>query len=341
MDRLANNHEALARRGTGPYFYLPKIESHLEARLCNEVFIAAQDALGMPRGTIKATVGALSGSARARVVRPLPWTENFESYMEKEAPPGWVNLTAGRMSVVTLDGSKVLFKEPNDTLLKRIRVFVGPTNWSNYTFEADVRAAERRRQLGDIGITAQRYSLILYGTTQKLKIEPWEPETARTVTADFAPPVMGRAVFDHVSVTGTGVSESLWRGDDVRRPRLDLPGGQFVEVESLILGDDMFDAGDRRTEPRRRAGGDQDVARTDRFSRGDEAHGVRVLQYGAALGELDAGALECGDIGEFKPRDLPVLVGDECPPVEPRFVQRPAVAGGVLELVGKAGGIDE
>jgi malate synthase len=53
---LANNHEALARAGTGPYFYLPKMESHLEARLWNEVFLAAQDALGMPRGTIKATV---------------------------------------------------------------------------------------------------------------------------------------------------------------------------------------------------------------------------------------------------------------------------------------------
>ncbi len=53
---LANNHEALARRGTGPYFYLPKIESHLEARLWNDVFNAAQDALGIRRGTIKATV---------------------------------------------------------------------------------------------------------------------------------------------------------------------------------------------------------------------------------------------------------------------------------------------
>jgi malate synthase len=53
---LANNHEALARAGTGPYFYLPKMESHLEARLWNEVFLAAQDVLGMPRGTIKATV---------------------------------------------------------------------------------------------------------------------------------------------------------------------------------------------------------------------------------------------------------------------------------------------
>ncbi len=53
---LANNHAALAARGTGPYFYLPKLESHLEARLWNDVFIAAQDALGIPRGTIKATV---------------------------------------------------------------------------------------------------------------------------------------------------------------------------------------------------------------------------------------------------------------------------------------------
>ena len=53
---LANNHESLARHGTGPYFYLPKLESHLEARLWNDVFVAAQDHLGMPQGTIKATV---------------------------------------------------------------------------------------------------------------------------------------------------------------------------------------------------------------------------------------------------------------------------------------------
>jgi malate synthase len=53
---LANNHAELARRGTGPYFYLPKLESHLEARLWNDVFLAAQEWLGMPRGTIRATV---------------------------------------------------------------------------------------------------------------------------------------------------------------------------------------------------------------------------------------------------------------------------------------------
>ena len=47
---------ALLAKGSGPYFYLPKLESHLEARLWNDVFNVAQDALGMPRGTIRATV---------------------------------------------------------------------------------------------------------------------------------------------------------------------------------------------------------------------------------------------------------------------------------------------
>jgi malate synthase len=45
----------LGERGSGPYFYLPKLESHLEARLWNEVFVAAQERLGIPRGTIRAT----------------------------------------------------------------------------------------------------------------------------------------------------------------------------------------------------------------------------------------------------------------------------------------------
>jgi malate synthase len=50
------NGRELLERGLGPYFYLPKLESHLEARLWNDVFCAAQDALGIPRGSIKATV---------------------------------------------------------------------------------------------------------------------------------------------------------------------------------------------------------------------------------------------------------------------------------------------
>jgi malate synthase len=51
-----HNVDALRQAGTGPYFYLPKMESHLEARLWNDVFVRAQEALNVPRGTIRATV---------------------------------------------------------------------------------------------------------------------------------------------------------------------------------------------------------------------------------------------------------------------------------------------
>jgi len=51
-----HNARALLEKGTGPYFYLPKLESHHEARLWNDVFVTAQRSLGLPNGTIKATV---------------------------------------------------------------------------------------------------------------------------------------------------------------------------------------------------------------------------------------------------------------------------------------------
>ncbi|MGE3161677.1 MAG: malate synthase A [Burkholderiales bacterium] len=51
-----HNAKELLARGSGPYYYLPKMESHLEARLWNDIFRAAQDALGVPQGSIKATV---------------------------------------------------------------------------------------------------------------------------------------------------------------------------------------------------------------------------------------------------------------------------------------------
>ena len=53
---LFHNARALMAKGHGPYFYLPKMQSHLEARLWNDVFLHAQHALGLPRGTIRCTV---------------------------------------------------------------------------------------------------------------------------------------------------------------------------------------------------------------------------------------------------------------------------------------------
>src|SRR3954468_4176752 len=51
-----HNAAELLKRGSGPYFYLPKMESHLEARLWNDIFTFAQQRLGIPHGTVRATV---------------------------------------------------------------------------------------------------------------------------------------------------------------------------------------------------------------------------------------------------------------------------------------------
>ena len=157
----------------------------LKGTIADGTFTVAADPAAQA-GTIKATVGATSGEARARIVPPLPWTETFDSYADGSAPPGWVNAAAGKFAVATLDGQKVLQKAPDESIFQRLRMFIGPVDWSNYTFEADVRVNTRRRQMGDIGITAQRYTLVLYGNSQQLKLEPWEPEVQRTVTVAFA-----------------------------------------------------------------------------------------------------------------------------------------------------------
>ena len=158
----------------------------LKGTVANGAFTVAPEPIEQA-GVIRATVGSLTGESRARIVRPLPWKETFDSYADGSTPPGWVNAAgAAAVTVATLDGQRVLQKAPLDTIFKRARVFIGPTSWSNYTFEADVRANTRRRQMGDVGITAQRYSLVLYGNSQRLKLEPWEPETTRTVAVPFA-----------------------------------------------------------------------------------------------------------------------------------------------------------
>ena len=137
-------------------------------------------------GLIKATVGGVTGEARARVIPPLPWNETFDSYPVGAAPPQWISAVAGKFQVCELDGQKVLEKLPNETLFKRIRVFMGPSDWSNYTVESDIRINEKRRQMGDAGIIAQRYTLVAFGNNQRLEMNSWQPEVTRARPRPFA-----------------------------------------------------------------------------------------------------------------------------------------------------------
>ncbi len=92
-----------------------------------------------------------------------------------------------KFAVRDQNGNKVLAKlTEGSSLLSRARAYMGPSDWSNYTVEADVYATQKRRQQGDAGVIAQRYVLSLYGNSQTLNLEPWQPETARTKSMPFA-----------------------------------------------------------------------------------------------------------------------------------------------------------
>ena len=117
---------------------------------------------------------------------PLPWSETFDSYAANALPPTWVNTTM-KFAVQEQNGNKVLTKlTTGSSLLSRARAYMGPSDWSNYTVESDVFATTKRRQQGDAGVIAQRYVLTLYGNSQMLHLEPWQPETARTKSVAFA-----------------------------------------------------------------------------------------------------------------------------------------------------------
>jgi len=137
-------------------------------------------------GLVKATVEGVTGAAGVRVFPPLPWTENFDSLAVNTLPPTWVNTTL-KFTVREVNGNKVLVKTTEgSSLLSRARAYLGPSDFSNYTVEADVLATVMRRQQGDAGVIAQRYVLSVYGNSQLLQLEPWQPETARTVTVPYA-----------------------------------------------------------------------------------------------------------------------------------------------------------
>ncbi len=150
-------------------------------------FTAATDA-GAQGGQLKATVGGVTGFSRIRIIPALPFSEDFSGVQVDKAPSYWLN-TDGvpiKYSVREAEGNKFLVKRPDAGIFKRTRSPFGPNNLSDYTIEADVRAIEKRRQMGDAGVVAQRYELVLFGNIQKIELRSWQIEKDRTRAKSFA-----------------------------------------------------------------------------------------------------------------------------------------------------------
>ncbi|PYR64174.1 MAG: malate synthase A [Acidobacteria bacterium] len=139
---LFHNADALIRAGTGPYFYLPKLQSHLEARLWNDVFTHAQAALGIRSGTIKATV----------LIETLPAAFEMDEilYELREHSAG---LNCGRWDYI-FSSIKTLREDPGFVLPDRGQVTMETPFLRSYT-QLLIRTCHRRGAHAMGGMAAQ------------------------------------------------------------------------------------------------------------------------------------------------------------------------------------------
>ncbi|MBV9260819.1 MAG: malate synthase A [Pseudolabrys sp.] len=137
-----HNAKAQLGKGTAPYFYLPKLESHQEARLWNDVFAFAQERLGMPKGTIKATV----------LIETLPAAFEMEEilYEMREHIAG---MNAGRWDYI-FSFIKTFAKNPNYILPDRSQVVMGEAFLGAYAALL-VRTCHHRGAFAMGGMAAQ------------------------------------------------------------------------------------------------------------------------------------------------------------------------------------------
>ena len=147
------------------------------------------------QGYVQVKVGDLIGRARVRVAPRLPYAQDFEKIPDGAVPGGWVN-TQGKFLVKTIKGEKMLAKvnDKASPLIARGNAFIGLPTYKDYTIESDVQGTKVGAELPDMGIVANRYTLMLEGNNQKLRLVSWDalPRVDQTVPYTIEPDVWYR-----------------------------------------------------------------------------------------------------------------------------------------------------
>jgi hypothetical protein len=149
--------------------------------------------------TVAASANGLTGTARIRIVPPLPWSFDFDqtnmSSVTKlgEPPITWVGARY-RHVIREVDGNKVMVKISTIPLGTRSRCWFGHPELSNYTIQADVMGTIDNDKMPDIGLIAQGYTLDLKGADRKLQIRTWvtQERMANDVSFDWQPNIWYR-----------------------------------------------------------------------------------------------------------------------------------------------------
>ncbi|MCP3978837.1 MAG: PQQ-binding-like beta-propeller repeat protein [bacterium] len=145
----------------------------------------ADAAATLAAGTVKATSGSLEAAARVRVIAPLPWEDDLESYEVGKLPPTWVG-APGKFVVQEKDGGKVLTKLYRKRGLLRNAFYMGPSDMTNFTITAEVMGGKRGRRKSDAGLIAGGYTFDLMGNKQKVQIRTWPSENRITHDVEYA-----------------------------------------------------------------------------------------------------------------------------------------------------------
>jgi outer membrane protein assembly factor BamB len=132
---------------------------------------------GEAAGLVTAKLGELSASARVRMFDTNPeWNWGFDGYKGVQVPPTWSRAFV-KLKPMDLDGETVMKVTGGKGMRGRPshQITIGPASLVDYSVQADVRLTEQRRQLASIGLSCDRYNLILKGNTSKLTIQSWPP----------------------------------------------------------------------------------------------------------------------------------------------------------------------
>lgn len=163
---------------------------------------------------IEAKMGDLTSLARARVVPPLPWTFDFN---DGQVPPTWIG-AAYRHQPKELDGEKMLVKISTIPKGTRSQLWMGQSQYHDYTVQADFYATGQGELRPDMGLVNQRYTLDLMAKGQ-LQIRSWTPRLelrfARTIPFEWQTGQWYTMKFQSENVGGTAVLRGkVWKRGD-------------------------------------------------------------------------------------------------------------------------------
>ncbi len=175
--------------------------------------------------TLTAKVGELTGMAKIRTIPPLPWSFDFNEVAlskdaksgrtEGEPPVTWVGARY-RHKVRDMDGDRVMVKVTYIPKGTNSQLWMGNADLHDYTVQANLKGASVGGKLPDMGVVAQRYTLVMLGDRQSLQIRSWPPQAtthlAKTVPFEWKADVWYTVKFRADTESSTDGKRAVLRG---------------------------------------------------------------------------------------------------------------------------------